>query len=437
MPAHLRVPIRAAVTSLRAPFRVEAVSHCRDFLKITWKDGAKSKFPSIWLRSSIRDEPFFKAGSCIYGLEQYLAFVSKDSSLLSAEYNEGNDFLKVQWPELSTTFDLSWLRAQDTTHHDPTPHVVTWTADSILDNFFDHSRLVEDMESWMMCLRKYGVAYMKGVPPNEEGLKGVMHTMGKIRQRYHPTDIVDLTADHKLSEEIDRDNYGFEAHAPHTDHGYYTNPAKICCLLASRYNAPVQDTVNFFIDNVKVIEDIREEDPEAFELLSTVPIRMARRRLNVPEACKPSEVAMYQVDVHLQRPIIYFDDKDGHYKLRFSFKQAGFELSPVSGNNSPSEMLKYYKAYELLRSKLCDPKYHQTIVIKEGVAALYDNSRVSHGRGPIHQATQRTILVGNVVDEVWYSRLRLMLGKKSGLEDRWLYGCSLKALELLSDRYEK
>lgn len=180
MASHLRAPLRAGVTSLlRVPFRVEAVSHCRDFLKITWRDGAKSKFPNIWLRSSIRDEQFFDAGSCLYRLEKYLAFVSKDSSLLSAEYHEGNDFLKVQWPEHSTTFDLSWLRAQDTTHHDNAPQVVTWTADSILDNFFDYSRIVEDMESWMMCLRKYGVAYMRGVPPNEEGLKGVLHTIGK------------------------------------------------------------------------------------------------------------------------------------------------------------------------------------------------------------------------------------------------------------------
>jgi len=62
---------------------------------------------------------------------------------------------------------------------------------------------------------------------------------------------------------------------------------------------------------------------------------------------------------------------------------------------------------------------------------------VCHGRGPIHHATQRTILIADVVDEIWYSRCRLMLGKKSGLEDKWLFGCSLKALELLADRYEK
>ena len=261
---------------------------------------------------------------------------------------------------------------------------------------------------------------------------------GQIRQRYHPTNIIDLTADPKVAEEIERDAYGLEAHAPHTDHGYYLNPGKIACLLGSRYKAPVKDTVNFFVDNVKVIEDLREEDPEAFELLSTVPIRTSRRRLTVQEECHPSEVPIYQFDSHLQRPVIFFDDKDGHYKLRFTVKQAGFELSLLNGGDfDPPVIQKYYKAYELLRSKLCDPKYHQEVVIKEGLAALYDNTRVCHGRGPIHPSSQRTILIADVMDEIWYTRCRLMMGKKSGLDERWLYGCSLKALEILSDRYEK
>jgi len=164
---------------LRAPFRAQALSHCCDFLRVTWKDGAKSIFPNIWLRSVIRDEHFFDAGSLLYRPEKYTAFLCKESPLLSVEHHDENDLLKVKWPDHSTTFGLSWLRAQDTTHHDSTPHVVPWTADTRLDNYSDYSRIHEEMESWMMCLRKYGVAYMTGVPPNEEGLKGILHTLGK------------------------------------------------------------------------------------------------------------------------------------------------------------------------------------------------------------------------------------------------------------------
>ena len=234
----------------------------------------------------------------------------------------------------------------------------------------------------------------------------------------------------------DKDAYGFGAHGPHTDHGYYIDPGRISCLLGSRYNCPARaDTVNFFVDNLKVIEDIREEDPETFELLSTVPVRKARRRLTVQEECDASEVEQYYSDTYIQRPIIYFDENEGHHNLRFSFKQCGFELGP---ENSPTIMQRCYKAYELLKSKLNDSaKYYQKIAVKEGVAALYNNYRVCNGRGPIPPSSERIILIADISEEVWQTKRRVLMGKKTGLEDRKLYGCSLKALELLANRYEK
>ena len=36
--------------------------------------------------------------------------------------------------------------------------------------------------------------------------------------------------------------------------------------------------------------------------------------------------------------------------------------------------------------------------------------------------------------ETFRSRRRILLGKKSGLSDIWLMGCSDRALEILSDR---
>ena len=203
------------------------------------------------------------------------------------------------------------------------------------------------------------------------------------------------------------------------------------CLGVVTTVLPARIQSNFFVDNLKVIEDIREEDPETFQLLSTVPVRKARRRLTVQEECDASEVEQYYSDTYIQRPIIYFDENEGHHNLRFSFKQCGFELGP---ENSPTIMQRYYKAYELLKSKLNDSaKYYQKIVVKEGVAALYNNYRVCHGRGPIRPSSERTILIADISEEVWQTKRRVLMGKKTGLEDRWLYGCSLKSLELLAN----
>ena len=108
----------------RAPFRARTLSHCHDVLRILWRDGARSEFPNVWRRSSCACDRFFDAGSNLYRRDDYTAFISNDAPLLSAEHEEEDGHVTVQWPEHSTTFDASWLRAQDTSLNDPTPDVV-------------------------------------------------------------------------------------------------------------------------------------------------------------------------------------------------------------------------------------------------------------------------------------------------------------------------
>ena len=37
---------------------------------------------------------------------------------------------------------------------------------------------------------------------------------------------------------------------------------------------------------------------------------------------------------------------------------------------------------------------------------------------------------------MWRTRWRVMLGEKSGLDEKWLYGCSQEALQILANRLE-
>ena len=102
---------------LHAPFRVRTLPHCRDVLRILWRDGARSESPKIWLRSSVRDDRFFDDGSNLYRLDGYTAFLSNDAPLLSAEHEEEDGHVAVQWPEHSSKFDASWLRYESARPH--------------------------------------------------------------------------------------------------------------------------------------------------------------------------------------------------------------------------------------------------------------------------------------------------------------------------------
>ena len=67
---------------------VNSLRFCRDALNVTWRDGAISSFPSMWLRASTRDPKFFDQQSLIHRPE-HLEFLLKDSQLVSVEQARG------------------------------------------------------------------------------------------------------------------------------------------------------------------------------------------------------------------------------------------------------------------------------------------------------------------------------------------------------------
>lgn len=419
---------------LRAPFRVSALSYCKDFLKIAWKDGAESTFPNIWLRGSVRDPKFFGA-NYMYNQKSYTDFVTTESPIVHAENPSGGEDILVEWADHRSSFNASWLRAQDSKNNErlsKKPELTLWDG-----NFkfpaYNYSERIKTLGSWLSDLTQYGVAIFQGVPPNEEGLQGILHCVGQEAQRNHPTNTLVIKADKNKETNVDTNIYTSEPHPVHVDTSYYETMVRLSCLVSTHYFAPKQDTMNFFVDNLKVIEDIRQEEPEAFELLRTVPVRIARRRLTVQENCDPAELYIYHYETVVKRSLISYDDKEKHLMLYFSNGQAGIDFSSFKDHRT---MKRYYEAYKLLESKLSNPDNHVQIIMKEGTGVIFNNYRVGHGRGPIHASTNRGVILGFIGEEMWNTRWRVLLGERSGLEDRWLFGCSNKELEILANRKE-
>ena len=237
------------------------------------------------------------------------------------------------------------------------------------------------------------------MPPSQAGLEGILHCVGQPKQRTHPTDTFVISQDKTNEEKIARDIYAPERHPVHIDTAYYDSLNRLSCLVATRYSAPAQDTFNFWVDNFAVIEQLRREDPEAYELLSTIPVRFARRRMTVQEKCDPEMVYIYQFDTIIEREIISYNRLENrHPKVYISNKQAGMELSNFKDH---SAMKKFYEAFMLLHSKLYDPANQQRFPLKEGTAAIFNNHRVSHGRDDIHPSSDRTLLLGFIGADMW------------------------------------
>ena len=424
---------------LRAPFRVAALSYCRDLLKITWQDGAQSKFPNIWLRGSVRDPRFFAAqGSLLYNQNALASFISKEAPIIRVKKDTGSEDVDIEWEDHRSSFNASWLRAQDMENNEllRKEHEITLWDAKFKFPLYNYSERMTKLEDWLNDLRRYGVAFFEGVPPSQEGLDGILHCVGQAKQRAHPTNTLEIWSDSTNIEKIDQDIYNSEKHPFHIDTAYYDGLNRLSCLVATRYSAPTQDTINHWVDNLTVIDKLRQEDPEAYELLSTIPTRYARRRMDVQEECDPALHYIYHYDNSVERKFISYDRAEKrHLTVYVSNKQAGIELSRVL--KDPSIMKKYYEAYLLFRSKLSDPTNHKDFILKEGTAAIFNNHRVSHARSDIHPSTDRRVILGFIGGETWNTRWRVINEQKSGLEDKWLYGCSNEQLEILADRKEQ
>lgn len=422
---------------LRAPFRVAALSHSKGLLKITWQDGANSEFPSIWLRASVRDPKVFNADSWFYNQVDYARFIASESPIVGVENGDGSEDITVEWEDHRSNFNASWLRAQDMKNNDSLrkdTQLTLWDA-NIRFPVYNYAERMTKLESWLSDLVRYGVAFFEGVPPSQEGLDGILHCVGQPRQRKHPVNTSAIKVDKNSAQKYHQNVYSAEKHPIDIDAAYYYDIPRLSCLLPTRYFPPTQDTFNFWVDNLTVTEQLRREDPEAYELLSTMPVRFARRRMTSQQESDVRKYYIYQFETSIERPIISYNWLEKrHPTVLISNKHAGMELSNFKDH---STMKRFYEAYILLQDKLYNPANHQRFLMKEGTAAIFNNHRVSHGRDEIHPSTDRALLLGFIGADMWNTRWRVLHGQKSGLEEKWVYGCSNEQLEILADRKEQ
>lgn len=423
---------------LRAPFLVKDLSHSREALNVIWKDGANSVFPSTWLRSSLREPEFFSASSSMY-TDSHLDLMAKDVPIKETSLTDQPDGgpgngVSISWEDQCSVFDASWLRAQDTANwsglRDERLNPVQWD-NTVQMPEYDFANKDSQFESWMIDLRRYGILVVRGVPTTEQGMRDFMQKIGPLKQRYHPTDIFTLmTEPEKIA--VDMHAYGPKPLSAHTDTTYHLMPAKFIALLGVEYSAPISDTVTFYGDGSKVVEDLRREDPESFEILSTTKYRLSRRRVGVEEPCDPASIPMYHWDTYVDiTPIIM--DGDKMKRLQFFMGKIGaYDLHGYDDKH----MKRFINACEKLQRRMDNRKYHYDIIIKPGTLVIADNHRCYHGRLEIEPSSKRKVYGCYTVDEIWKSRWRLMHGMQSGLPSRWLYGCSDESLEVLSRRME-
>ena len=133
------------------------------------------------------------------------------------------------------------------------------------------------------------------------------------------------------------------------------------------------------VDGWKVAEDLRQEEPGSFELLSTISI--------------PFRFCDDESDILSRRPCIELDRRGRIVQLSFS----GHLAAPF--DMSAEIMIDYYRAFRNLMERVRRPHYQIDLKLDAGQMMVMNNRRVLHGRTGFTTDTGERQLLGFYIDK--------------------------------------
>jgi len=363
---------------------LQSASKLDHALELVWSDGKTSTFHYLWLRDNCPTtlHPDTK--------ERTFDLLSVSADIEPLSFSVDNDSLMIEWSEGDhhSQFSGEWLRehayAGDLRPANK-PRARSWDAQFLKDmgsaSFNDLTTDDAALYSWMKQLDQDGIILVKDMPATEQALDDVAHRIDYQRQ-------TNFGVTFEVRSEPNPINLAYTALALplHTDLPNQETPPGYQFLHCLANDTQGGESV--FADGLRVLEDMREQAPEHFELLATVVI--------------PFRFHDETHDIQHHHPMINLDHQGNIVELKYNAHIASvFDLPEAV-------MHDYYLAYRDLMGRMRQAKYRMQYRLKAGEMVVFDNRRVLHGRTEFEPTGHRH-LRGCYVDRTEFqSRLRVL-----------------------------
>lgn len=322
-------------------------------------DGRDLRFHHVWLRDNCG------CGECRVPQSGeralFTAYIPDDIAPTSLDLasTDGVTFLEVGWNDgHHSRFAVPWLVRHDYSTAGPPPaeEPTLWTAALGEVPTFEHAEVVGTAAGQMAyvdAVREYGVALVRHTPSVDGEVERFAEAIGHVRE----------TAFERIHN-VRHDPAGYNvAHTPielkpHTDLPSYHWPPSIQLLhFVVNEASGGESTVT---DGWAVVADLRREDPQAFEVLSRVPVSY--------------QLHSAEEDTFATAPMIQLDPAGRVRTFRFSNQLA----QPVAA--SFEEMEQFYVAYRKLGRMIDGEHYKLAFKARSGDLLTVHGHRVMHGR---------------------------------------------------------
>jgi len=335
---------------------VETLNLSERSLEIKWSDGKVATFHYLWLRDNCPSGFHPSTQERLFNLTT----VSPDIYAIEGTFDETT--LYINWSEGAhkSAYRLQWLYenaySPDFKKTD-TPLIVPWGTE-ILKSMYevDYNDLMQDdlaLFNWLKAVQKSGISYVRNVPCTNEGVTDVANRISFLRQTNFGT-----VFDVQSKPNPINNAYTSEALPLHIDLINQEIPPGyqfLHCLVNDSRGGE-----STYADGFKIIEELRETDPEAFHLLSTITV--------------PMRFHDTETDIRTRNTIIKADENGQLVELRYSPHLVDtFDMDESMMDN-------FYLAFRKLMVLINDPRFVISVKMKPGDLCIFDNRRVMHGR---------------------------------------------------------
>lgn len=231
-----------------------------------------------------------------------------------------------------------------------------WDSSLVLTKLTHEWPEMGDDESFAAALETYlrfGFVILRGVPGEKEQVLRVGSKFGYVKETNFGTYFEVYTK--PLSNDL---AYRSVSLGPHTDNPY-RDPVPGIQLLHCLINETTGG-LSTLVDSVSVVETLKREDREGYELLRDNSVRFRFVDMGM--------------ELTASRPMIHVDEKGRTLGVHYSPRLDQLPLL------SPEKTRAFHRARKRLAQLFNSDRYELKFRLKEGELMLFDNSRVLHGR---------------------------------------------------------
>ncbi|HEY6517041.1 MAG TPA: TauD/TfdA family dioxygenase [Steroidobacteraceae bacterium] len=328
-------------------------------LILKWAEEGRVELASIWLRDNLRQDLDPGNGQRLTDV----ADLPVEPRIRHAALQ--GTAIRIEWEdeEGGASFEIDWLATQAAAiaGERALPQARLWLEGSRLDaaRDFAWARLAAAREdrslqaSWLARLVTDGLAFLAEVPAEPGALLATMPLVGQVAETNYG-----LLFDVRAVPQPENLAYSDRGLGLHTDNPY-REPVPGFQALHVLIAAP-DGGESLFADGFALAAELRQQDPGAFEVLTSTPVPFTYRSRNAL--------------LRAERPLIQLSGRGEVVAVHYNSRS----IQPLPFAAEAAE--RYYRAYRRFAMLLREPRFMMRLSMRAGDLVVFDNQRILHGR---------------------------------------------------------